>query len=229
MRFISPAGLVVAVALLAGCGGGGSSSSNGVASKSATDIVAAAKTAATGASAVHISGKIVSGGTPIALDLTLVRGKGGTGHMSENGVGFDIVRVGDKVYIRGSEAFYKAFAGPTAAALLKGKWLEGSATTGQLASLSTLTDMQQFFSGALDSHGALTKGAESTVNSQKVIAIKDNAKGGTLFIATTGKPYPTELQSPADGKDGTVNFDGWDKTVTIVAPKGAIDISKLKG
>ena len=131
MRFISPAGLVAAVALLAGCGGGGSSS-NGVASKSATDIVAAAKTAATGASAVHISGAIVSGGTPIALDLTIVRGKGGTGHMSENGVGFDIVRVGDKVYIRGTDAFYKAFAGAAVAALLHGKWLEGSATTGQL-------------------------------------------------------------------------------------------------
>ena len=227
MRLISVAALVAAVALLAGCGGG--SNDNGVAAKSPTDILSAAQKAATGASAVHISGNIDTGGKPITVDLTLVRGKGGTGHMSENGLGFDIVRVGDKVYIRGSEAFYKAFAGAAAASLLKGKWLEGSATTGQLSSLTALTDLTAFFNGTLGSHGAVTKGSRSTVGSQKVIAIKDTKSGGTLYIATTGKPYPIELESPNGGKQGTVSFDNWDKTVAIVAPKGAIDISKLKG
>ncbi len=41
--------------------------------------------------------------------------------MSESGVGFDIVRVGDKAYIRGSEAFYKQFGGASAAQLLQGE------------------------------------------------------------------------------------------------------------
>jgi hypothetical protein len=227
MRFMSVAALVAATALLAGCGGG--SNDNGVAAKSASDILTAAQTAATGAAGVHISGKIDAGGKPVTVDLTLVRGKGGIGRMSESGLGFDIVRIGDKVYIRGSEAFYKAFAGAAAAALLKGKWLEGSATTGQLSSLTALTDLTSFFNGALGSHGAVSKGSQSTVNSQKVIAIKDAKSGGTLYIATTGKPYPIQLESPNGGKEGTVNFDNWDKTVAIVAPKGAIDISKLKG
>ena len=179
---------------------------------------------------MHISGTIVSGGTPLTLDLHLVRGKGGTGHMSRERRRLRH-RPGRRqgVHPRLGRVLQGSSPAPTAAALLKGKWLEGSATTGQLAALTTLTDLQQFFSGALDSHGTLTKGAETTVNGQKVVAIKDNAKGGTLFVATTGKPYPIELQSPANGKDGTVNFDDWNKTVTIVAPKGAIDISKLKG
>jgi len=227
MRIASLTGLVLAVAVLAGCGGG--SSSNGVASKTPTQILAAAEAAAAQASAVHISGSIVSNGTPLTLDLSLVAGKGGTGHMSTNGVGFDIVRVGDKAYIRGSEAFWKKFGNAAAAKLFKDKWLVGSATTGQFKALTPLTDLQGFFKGALGSHGTLKKGAETTVDGQKVIALTDTAKGGTLYIATTGKPYPIELVSPGNGKQGTVTFDQWNKTVTITAPKGAIDLSKLTG
>jgi len=227
MRVAAVTGVVVAVAVLAGCGGG--SSSNGVAAKTPAEILAAAKSAATQASAVHIAGSIQEGTTPLTLDLHLVAAKGGKGHMSESGVGFDIVRVGDKAYIRGSEAFYKQFGGASAAQLLKGKWLVGSATSGKFAALTPLTDLQAFFTGALGGHHTLTKGAETTVNGQKAIALKDGANGGTLYIATTGTPYPIELVSPGNGKQGKVTFDQWNTTVTITAPKGAIDISKLSG
>jgi hypothetical protein len=101
MRTAAATGVVVAVAVLAGCGGG--SSSNGIAAKTPAEILAAAKSAATKASAVHIFGSIQEGATPLTLDLHLLAAKGGTGHMSENGVGFDIVRVGDKAYRRGSK------------------------------------------------------------------------------------------------------------------------------
>ena len=59
-RLTSVAGLslVVAVTALAGCGG--CSSGNGVASKAPTEIVAAAKAAADGASTVHVSGSTVT-------------------------------------------------------------------------------------------------------------------------------------------------------------------------
>jgi hypothetical protein len=224
MRVAAATGVVVAVAALAGCGGGGSSS-NGVAAKTPAEILAAAKSAATTASAVHIAGSIQEGATPLTLDLHLVAAKGGSGHMSENGVGFDIVRVGNKAYIRGSEAFYKQFGGASAAQLLKGKWLVGSATSGRFSALTPLTDLQAFFTGALAGHHTLTKGAETTANGQKVIALKDGANGGTLYVATTGTPYPVELVSPGNGKQGKVTFDQWNTTVTITAPKGAIDLS----
>ena len=228
MRLASLAGLIVAVAVLAGCGGG--SSSNGVASKSPIEILAAAKAAATQASAVHIAGSIVgSGGTPLTIDLHLVAAKGGKGHMTESGLGFDIIRIGNKAYIRGSQAFYKQFANAAAARLFKGKWLVGSAATGNFASLTPLTDLQKFFNGTLGPHGTLSKSAETTVNGQKVIALKDGTNGGTLYIATTGKPYPVELVSPGNGKAGKITFDQWNNTVTITAPKGAVDISKLTG
>jgi hypothetical protein len=34
---------------------------------------------------------------------------------------------------------------------------------------------------------------------------------------------------PGNGQQGTVTFDQWNTTVTITAPKGAVDISKLNG
>ena len=89
MRFRLPlkgltasAALVLLIALLAGCGGGSSSSSsassdNGVAGKSPADILAATKVAADAARTVHVSGSIVSNGSPITLDMNLLAGKGG--------------------------------------------------------------------------------------------------------------------------------------------------------
>ncbi len=70
-RLPSPAGLLsglVFLALaLAGCGS--SSQGNGVARKTPNEILAGAKVLADAASSVHVSGSIVSSGSPITLDL----------------------------------------------------------------------------------------------------------------------------------------------------------------
>jgi len=143
------------------CGGG--SKSNGEAAKTATQVVADAKDAATSAKAVHVAGSITDAGQPLALDITIVKGSGGMGTMSESGLKFEIIRVGDKAYIKGSDAFLRKFAGAAGAQLLRGKWLQGSATTGDLAALAPLTDITKLFNGALGSHGKLENGGETDV------------------------------------------------------------------
>jgi hypothetical protein len=228
VRVALPACLVAAVVLLAGCGGGGSSS-NGIAAKTPNQILAAAEAAAIKAQGVHVAGRIAQNGTPLTLNIHLVAGKGGKGHMSENGTGFDIIRIGDKAYVRGSNAFYTRFAGAKSAKLLEGKWLVSSANSGKFAPLTPLTDQVKFFKGSLSAHGKLTKGAATTVNGQKVIGLTDGRGGGTLYVATTGQPYPIQLVSPGNGAEGKITFDQWGTTVTIAAPKSAIDISKLTG
>ena len=114
-----------------------------------------AKAAATSAKAVHVSGAITDAGQPLTLDITIVKGAGGQGTMSESGLKFEIIRVGNKAYIKGSAAFLRKFAGAAGAQLLRGKWLQGSATTGDLAALAPLTDITKLFNGALGSHGKL--------------------------------------------------------------------------
>lgn len=227
MRLVLAILAALTLAVLAGCGGS-KSSSNGVASKSADKIVAAAKAAADGATSVHASGSGSDNGVPLVINLHIVAGKGGKGSLSEHGLSFDLVRIGPTAYIRGSKAFYKRFAGAAAAQLLQGKWLKASALTGQLASLTPLTDLTKFFDNALGNHGTLQKTGTTTVHGVPVVGVKDTTKGGILYVATSGTAFPIEV-TKGGSSGGTLTFDQWNQPVTLTAPPNAVDISKLKG
>jgi hypothetical protein len=213
---------LLVILALAGCGGG--SSTNGEAKKTAEQVVADAQSAATNASLVHVTGQGTDNGAPLKIDLWIGNAKG-KGHLEESGLGFDVVRLGDVVYIKGSDAFLKKFAGAGAALLLHDKWLKGSATTGQLASLASLTDTEQFFKGILGQHGKIENRGENDYNGQKAVEIRDTTQGGSLFVAATGTPYPLALKG---GKQqGDISFSEWGGSETIEAPKGAVDLASL--
>jgi hypothetical protein len=225
------AALIVALLALTGgiaaCGSSSSSTSsgNGIASKSPTEIVNEATTAVNGVQSLHVSGSVSSQGSPITLDLDLVSGKGGRGNMSESGLGFQLVALNNTAYLNGTPAFWRHFGGTAAEQLFKGKWLKAP-MTGSFASLAELTDIHRLVQGLLSNHGTLTKGAETTINGHKVIPITDSTRGGTLYVATEGKPYPIELsKSGSDG--GRIDFDRFNESVPLSAPANAIDISKL--
>jgi len=216
-------GAFFVVSVIAACGG---SSDNGVAAKSPAAIVRAAVDAMAGVTSVHLSGSIVSGASPIALDLDLVAGKGGRGRMSTNGLSFQLVVIGKVLYINGGSAFWSHFGGAAAAQLFKGKWLKAPASTSDFVSLAALTNLHQVFSKLLVSHGKLAKGATATVKGQKVVAVTDTTKKGTLYVATTGKPYPVEILGT--GAQGQIAFDRFNESVSLTAPANAIDISQLQ-
>ncbi len=233
--------LVMALTALAGCGG--SSSGNGVASKSPPEIIAAARAAADGASTVHVSGSTVTSGTPIALDLSLVAGKGGRGRIAENGLSFELLELEGTIYIKGSTAFYRHFAGAAAAKLLRGKWLKAPATSSSFAGLSSLIALHKLLDAALaSSDKALVSAGTSTVKGQAVVGVKDTAQGETIYVATTGKPYPvaaTKSGATEAGRhspsarthvsaSGTIAFAEWNKPVTLTAPANAVDIEQLQ-
>ncbi len=219
---------VLALFVLSAVSACGGSSDNGVAAKGAAAIVSAAGAAMDGVKSVHISGSIVSGGSPITLDLDLVAGKGASGTMSEGGLSFQLVAIGKVVYINGSPAFWRHFGGAAAATLFKGKWLKAPASTGDFASLGSLTNLHQMVGALVVTHGKLAKGAKTTVDGQQVVAVSDVSQGGTLYVATTGKPYPVELlKTGAQG--GHVTFDRFNESVSLTAPANSIDISQLNG
>jgi hypothetical protein len=217
---------VVAGAAVAGCGGS-STSSNGLESKSPEQILAATKAAASKAASVHVAGSIINEKKPISLDMELVAGKGAKGHLTLEGLGFDIIEVERAFYMKGSKAFYEKVAGPSAAQLLQGKWLKVPTTGGEFASLAQLTNLSRLIDATLGKHGTLAKGATSSVGGQKAVAITDTTRGGTLYVATTGPAYP--LQISKSGTDaGKVTFDRWNQPVTLTAPAGAINIDQLQ-
>lgn len=223
---------VLVALLLAACGSGGSSggsgggSPNGVAAKSADQIVAAATSAIDAVNTVRVTGSVKSGSRTIHLDLHLVNGKGATGSMAENGLSFKLISVGGEAYINGTPSFWQQFGGASAAQLLQGHWLRAPASTGDFASFSSLTNLHRLLAALLAHHGALTRGARSTLDGTPVIAVHDTARGGTLYVATTGRPYPVRISN--DGASGgSLSFSEFDKPVTLAPPPHAIDIDKL--
>jgi hypothetical protein len=222
--------LVLTAVLLAGCGSSDKSAGpNGEASKPASQVLADAKKAATNASSAHVSGDIRSNGTPITLDLTTARAKGAKGSMSTNGLKFDLIRIGDTLYIRGSDEFLKRFAGAAVAQLLHDKWLKASATHGRLRSLAPLTNLGALFAGISSQHGKLVNDGKTTYKGAEVVAIRDTSDNSKLYVAATGKPYPVALIGGKKDQSGTITFDDWNKSVSLSAPSSAIDISKFGG
>jgi hypothetical protein len=220
------AALVAAIApagVLGGCGG---SSGNGVESKSPAEILAATKAAADGASSVHIAGSLSSNGSPITLDMYLVSGTGGRGQLSENGLSFELIVVDDSIYIKGSPAFYSHFGGSAAAQLFHGKWLKAPANSGELASLASLTDLSKLIDQALTNTSTLAKGATTTVAGQPAVELTDPAKDGSIYVATTGKPFPVQLVKRG-AESGKVTFSGWNQPVSLAPPPNAIDLGAL--
>ena len=223
-RLIVLLGTLLAL-VIAGCGS--SSSGNGVASKSASEILAASKAAADGASSVHVTGTLTSKGTAITLDLSLVSGHGGRGQISQGGLSFSLIVVGETLYLKGSPAFYSHFGGSAAAQLFQGKWLKTPVSGGELGSLAALTNFRQLLDQTLTTHDKITKGATTTVAGQPAIQLRDPSQGGSLFIATTGEPYPIEIVKHGS-ETGHVSFSDWNKPVALSPPSGAIDLSQLQ-
>ncbi len=176
-----------------------------------------------GARSVHVAGA----STGIAIDLRLIAGRGGEGTVSENGLSFNMVRIGTKAYFEGSAGFWQHVAGKAAAQLFKGRWIEASATSGELASFTPLTSIAKLFNQILSSHGTLAKGGETTIDGRPAFALIDTTEGGTLYVAASGAPVPLRL-TPKGGK-GAINFTAWNQPVSLVAPKNAIDFASLRG
>jgi hypothetical protein len=228
-RWTSALVLVIVLALLGGCGSSSSSSSsNGIASKSPEEIVAAAKTAAVGAASVHIAGSIVNEGKPISLDMEILAHKGGKGQITLEGFAIRLVQVGGAVYLNASSDFYKHVAGSAAAQLLQGKWLKASVSSASFASLASLTNISKLIDSTLGAHGKLASAGTKTINGQKAVGVSDTSRGGTLYVAATGTPYPLEIVKGGSG-GGKITFDRWNQSVTLSAPAGAININQLQG
>ncbi|HSZ15337.1 MAG TPA: hypothetical protein VK790_14980 [Solirubrobacteraceae bacterium] len=148
------------------------------------------------------------------------------GHVALGGVGFSIVGVDRAVFVSGGTAFFTSLAGATAARIMRGKWLKG-AETGVLAPFAWLTRMRTLLGSALAPHGTLSRAPATTVEGRPALAVSDGADGGTLYVASTGTPYPLELvrRGAAAGK---LVFDRWNQPVELSVPANAINVKQLQ-
>jgi len=189
-----------------GSGGSGSSNDNGVSSKSADQILTTAINAAKAAKSVHVSGSVKDSGQSIGIDLSIAQGKGAIGTISEGDASFRLIEAGGSFYIQPNKAFLLKFAHSAAAEkLFQGKWLKGSPSDSSFASFGELTSIKSLMGSLTQDHGTLSKGSSSTVGGQKAIAL-NSSKGGVMYVATTGKPYPLQVSKTSGNQTGKVTL-----------------------
>jgi hypothetical protein len=224
---------VVAVAaaaglLAAGCGSSGSSGSsgsNGIANDSASAIVTAAFNALKSASSVTISGSQTKSGKTTDLNGVFFSSDDIDTTLTENGISFQLIKVGGTDYLKAPSAYWQSQGLPSAdLSKVNNVWVsvaDSVAGVGSELSLSALA-------ASLDKNlGTLTKGGTSTVAGQSVIAV-NSSNQGTLYVATTGTAYPVEATGkPGSANGGTLNFSNWNQGQAPTAPAGAETLAQL--
>jgi hypothetical protein len=229
------AGLAVAVS---GCADP-DKGTNGVGKLSASAIQQKARTAVRGATAVRVTGALVTSGQTYKLDMRLKK-DGGVGSVTAHTATFALLRVGDSLFLKGSPGFWDQAAGgadaspgvsagaaPSAgpgesggevADKLGDKYVKVPVDDPSYRQLRGFTDMNALLDGLLALGGEPVKGERPTLGGVRTIEVKggEDAKGGTLDVSLEGTPYPVRLTRA--GGAGTLTLADWGKDFALKAP-----------
>jgi hypothetical protein len=153
---------------------------------------------------------------------------GGHARISLLGLVYEAIRTGETAYLKGNRALYTHLNALTANAvgnIPTGTWLKASSNSGPIAEVAAVTDLRRELNVLLGVTGPLTIGATTTIHGQNVIELKETAKlfTGSLYIATTGKPYPIELLKHGRETSHTT-FTNWNKPIPLTPPANTITI-----
>lgn len=239
MRFVRVlAPLALAGTLLAGCGGdandgttGGAPQTsapadNGVADLEADAIVDKAIKALDTAKSYSLKGDITDEDGTIGLDFK-ISGKDILGTMTLGGAEVELLRADGQTFMRPDEDFWKQNAGDEKAGaalaeLVGDRWAKVEKDD---------KDFQEFFQIAepaklLDPEGEIDKGETKTIEGVSTIALEEKSKdGGTLYVATTGEPYPMLLEGSAG--EGQITFADFGTRFDDIKVPAETDVADL--
>jgi len=232
--------LASAALLATGCGGQGKDdaaapakatsaapATNGVEALEAAQILDKSKAALKSATSFHTKGEMMSEGSKIGLDLKNA-GENVKADVSMNGAKVELLQVAGRRYMRPDAKFWVMFGGGQAqgaeiAKLVGDRWVQAKATDKSTAGLFEIADVDSL----LDTGGTLTKGAAKDFEGKPAIALVDKSdEGGTLYVATTGEPYPLKLEAP-NPADGGLTFSEFGATFADLNAPAAADVLDL--
>jgi hypothetical protein len=198
----------------AACAGDPDAGTNGVAKLSPKTIEKRARTAAEAADTVRLSGTVSSKGKTYKIDMKL-RDNGGVGEVTATGSTFELLRVGDDLYLKAGADFY----GDEVGAKLKNKYVKVPAGDPAYKQFSGFTDKEVLLDGLFVLDGDLALGDHRSVDGTRTIALTANGgSGGTLDVSLEGKPFPLRYERAGDA--GTLTLADWGKDFTLRAPEG---------
>lgn len=199
---------------------------NGIATKSAPAIVDAAGAALVSARTFEIQATSASSGSPASVTFKIGGKNLGEGSFVTSSLSFQAEELHGLDYFR-SETLWNQVGGPTLQGALGNRWVYISASS------ATATELTAVF-GTLTSPPTmakqLTKDAQTSVrgkvgiiDGEPVISVTE-PKAGTIYVATTGKPYPLRWEQ---GTVGRVVFSDFGARFNIKAPKGAVNLAAI--
>lgn len=213
------------VAGLAACAEDPDEGTNGVGRLAAPDIEREARKVADGASSVRLAGTLVSKGGAFKLNMRLKQ-DGATGSVTTRNSTFELMRVGDVLYLKADAGFWshdKGDAKPTkedveAAEKLDGKYVKVPQDDPSYKQLRGFTDMKPLLDGLIGLHGEKVKGDRTRIGAVRTIKVKGGAdgEGGVLDVSLDGSPYP--VQFARGGGGGVVTLSDWNKDFPLAAP-----------
>ncbi|MCD9142565.1 hypothetical protein [Streptomyces albireticuli] len=236
-------------AALTACGGGGEdpdAGTNGVGKLEPAKIQDKAQSAARGAAAVHLSGNVVSQGRTYKLDVRLKR-DGGAGRVTSGADSFELLRVGDALFLKAPAAFWShgedgaaapqgaspgtagkppgGTAGKTAgkadsaeAALkLEKKYVKVPSGDPSYQKLKGFTDKDVLLDGLLGLHGKLTRGEHGTVAGTRTIRVT-GAGGSGGTLDVSLTGTPYPLRVQRAGGAGQLELADWGQDFALSVP-----------
>lgn len=212
---VTGVGLALGGLLLAGCATDPDAGTNGVGKLAPDKIEAKTRHAAEQASAVRLTGSVVSKGVKYHLDMRLKQG-GGVGEVSQGGKTFQLLRVGKDLFLKADSDFY-AGADKSAAQKLNGKYVKVANSDPAYAQLAVFTDMDVLLDSFFILDGKLATGNHGSVAGVRTIALTANGgTGGAVDVSLEGKPYP--LRYRRAGNAGTIEMSDYNKDFALHAP-----------
>jgi hypothetical protein len=219
---VAAAGLVAVASGVAGCGG---TSSNGESAKTAAQILTDAKAATSSLTSVHLTEVLTENGGTTRVDVD-AGVKAGGGGITIGGNTLQVVVAGGSLYVKGDTQVWSTITGSkSSAAVFAGKWLKTTLDDQQFGTLSQIVDITKLV-GNYTPQGAVTKEKPGTYKGRAAIGLRTaGASAGTLYVATTGKPY--FLGVTASG-GRSVSFDSFNTATLPTAPAGSVPLSQVE-
>jgi hypothetical protein len=214
---------IIAAGGLVACSSDPDANTNGEAKLDAGRIQSDTRKAARQAPAVRLSGTLVSKDGTYRLNMRL-NANGGTGSVSTGSSTFQLLRVGDRLFLKADAAWWgdkgdKGGADPAAAQKLGGKYVRVPKGDPSYRRLSGFTDKNVLLDGLLPLHGSLDKGDHGETDGIRTIEIKgDGGAGGTLDVSLEDSPFPVRLKRA--GGAGTLTFTDWGRQFDLKEPTG---------
>lgn len=201
-----------------------------LASLSGDQIVAKAVAELKAVPSFTMAGTVTNSSGTYNVNLSYKMGSGCQGTVAQPGKGsFAMVVIGATAWVKPDDAFWKANAGRqanAAIALLSGRYLKGSTSNANVASLTKLCDVNSLASSLTKATG-VARGPVTVIGGQRVLPLTDKAKGGTLYVTDANPPRILQLSNSKVGDSGKLTFSYTPVTLTPPPASQTVDGSKL--